>query len=134
MHKWLCATLAVCLLAANFPEAFCFCNSAAAGARGLAAACPRCCAHRARPTSAPDQGSKPCCCQVSKAIRAVPPPAATSAPALAFGGYFHPPAAVAASLPWAICRLPEIARVAGPPGSSEGAGRALPVFLGHLLI
>ncbi|MGO8688829.1 MAG: hypothetical protein ACLQLG_04290 [Thermoguttaceae bacterium] len=131
MHKWLCATLAVLMLAANFPEAFCFCNS---GARGHAPACPRCCCHRARPASAPDQGSKPCCCQVSKAIRAVPPPAAISAPALTFGGYFQPPAAVAASLPWAICRLPEIARVAGPPGSSEGAGRALPIFLGHLLI
>jgi hypothetical protein len=71
---------------------------------------------------------------VCKAIRAVPPAAAASAPAPSYSGYFHPLAIAAASLPWAICHGPEIARIAGPPGSSEGAGRALPILFGRLLI
>jgi hypothetical protein len=64
----------------------------------------------------------------------VPGGPAVVAPAPTLAGYVSPVAVAAASLSWAVCHLPELARVAGPPGWSEGAGRVLPIFLGHLLI
>ena len=130
MHKWLCATLAVLMLAANFPEAFCFCNSGDEATRGVSAVL----LPSRPPGERPGPGLE---ALLLPGVQGDPGGAASrrhQRPVLTFGGYFQPPAAVAASLPWAICRLPEIARVAGPPGSSEGAGRALPIFLGHLLI
>jgi len=134
MQKWLCASLVGCLLAANFPEAFCFCAAAAAGAGSSTAACPRCCAGRTRPGPVQDQGSKPCCCDKAKSIRAVPPGPLADAPAPTFSGHVSPLAVAVASLPWAVCHLPELTKVAGPPGSAELSGRALPILLGHLLI
>ena len=131
MRRWVCTLLAICLLAANFPRAFCYCGAEAACGRGSVPACPRCCAHRQRPASGQGQTPGPCCCEKCRAIRAVPPGPAVDAPAPACRGYFHPLhwLAVAAGVPGAADHLPEAARCAGPPGSSEGQAARCP-FLG----
>jgi hypothetical protein len=67
-------------------------------------------------------------------VPAVPPGAAVAVQALAANGNVHQLADDAACLPQVVCHFPQGGPAVWPPGWSEGAGRTLPVFFGHLLI
>jgi hypothetical protein len=124
--------LVLCLLAMNCPEAFCCCGPRGGVAGRTAAKCPFC---RVTPT-APLQKQRPtsCCCDTCRAILGVPPGPAVSVPAPAPSGYLADLAAALAALPLAACLPVEEGRALGPPGFHESPGRAIPIFLGHLLI
>jgi len=132
MHNCLRTLLIAGLLAGCFPQAFCFCGRGAALGQRVAPMCPCCRLHKTAP--AHNQRPTRCCCDEVREISAVPPGAAVAVPALALSGHVHQADAVATSVSWAICHLPERGTAAGPPGSIAGPGRALPIFLGHLLI
>jgi hypothetical protein len=136
MKRCLPTLLAVCLLAANFPQMFCFCGMGAAAARGsgIATACPRCCAKLGRTAMPNNSIPPPCCCQKCKAIQAMPPSAVAAAPTPARSCELAPALADVAGEPWARGHLPFGRGAADSPGESSGLGCALVILFGRLLI
>ena len=121
--------LAVAMLVASIPHALCACEHATAGNRVKAPACPFCHVHPMAPK--PYSPHERCPCGACEVIPAVPSATAVSVPSPA-PSTDHAVLDLLPSLDAAfIFRAePRAARSVGP---SAYAGRAIPIFLGHLL-
>ena len=129
MGFFLRITLAVGLVLLGVPHLFCACPAAQTVEPANAASCSHC--HDGQSDSAP-QRSGPCQCRQCELVETVPssPPVSVPLP----------------SLFTCLCLTLDDQRVdpsppcpsqigggAGPPGSSAGPSRPLPILLGHLL-
>jgi hypothetical protein len=129
-HRGLNLLLAVGLLFTSTPRAMCLCShSASAAPRAKVRSCPFC-GGQATPQHQP---GKPCQCGACEVIQAVPPGGAVDVPAPVHASALVDLALDAPATAAAACHVPEKGWAAQPPGSPQGAGRALTIFLGHLL-
>ena len=132
MHHGLRIALAAVMLWTGIPHALCPCGHASAAVRRTAPpACPHCRPNHARP---PSGHEKPCQCGACEVIQAVPPGEAVAVVAPALNAWDGPPAVDTPTLLPPLVSASEEGWAAHPPGSATGAGRVLPIFLGHLLL
>jgi hypothetical protein len=137
MYRLLNLALAATMFWTSIPCALCACgqHAAATTTKQVVPTCPRCGGHRSAPA---EQQQRPhqdtCRCGGCEMVQALPPGAAATVLAPADGTSFDHLAPAVAIAPVAVCHLPEKGSAAEPPGTPTASGRALAIFLGHLLI
>jgi hypothetical protein len=130
-HRGLNLLLAAPFVLTSTPHALCMCPHMPANSRTARPMCPHCRVKHPTPANQPD---RPCQCGACEEMHAVPPGGAVQPAALTHAPLFHvAPDLAAMTAVVETCHLPEKGWAVEPPGSPTGAGRALTIFLGHLL-
>ena len=130
IRRGLNLTLALAVLIVSTPHALCMCKPVSETKTGVVRKCPHC-----RPI-APAPGGCPvksCKCGTCEVIPSVPPAEVVAAPRPSDSS-IQGPAIEALPAFQTACLAHEEGWAAGPPVLSMTAGRAIPIFLGHLLI
>lgn len=121
--------LAVTMLIVGTPHALCMCKRASAAQGAVVRKCPHCRPKPGAPTGCPLNGCKCGACEVipgAPPVQAVAVPQPDRSPLDAVAHDLLP-------IEVAVCLEREEGRAAGPPTLPATAGRAIPIFLGHLL-